>query len=254
MFLVKKFISALLMPMTVLSAALLGGLLLAWSGRRPHAARLVLTIASILIVLSAYGLGTRSILESLEYAYPVLDIQQARSQGVQWVVVLGGGHAPDAALPLGSQLSPASQTRLIEGIRVLRDLPGSRLLVSGGVGQRPSEAALMSAMASELGVESRRLLVEERSRDTGEQARIIRGIIGAGPCVLVTTASHMPRAMAMFRNQGIHAVPAPVGHIIHRDAPFHLSMLFPHARHLEEAEVVCHELYGLSWAWVTGRM
>ncbi len=170
------------------------------------------------------------------------------------MVVLGGGHAPDAALPLGSQLSPASQTRLIEGIRVLRDLPGSRLLVSGGVGQRPSEAALMSAMASELGVESRRLLVEERSRDTGEQARIIRGIIGAGPCVLVTPASPMPRAMAMFRNQGIHAVPAPVGHIIHRDAPFHLSMLFPHARHLEEAEVVCHELYGLSWAWVTGRM
>ncbi|HQI81088.1 MAG TPA: ElyC/SanA/YdcF family protein [Deltaproteobacteria bacterium] len=250
----KKFISALLMPMSVLSAALLGGLLLAWGERRPHAGRLVLTVASILIILSAYGLGTRSILESLEYAYPVLDIRHARSQGVQWVVVLGGGHAPEEALPLGSQLSPASQTRLMEGIRILRNLPGSRLLVSGGVGQRPSEAALMSAMAAELGVEPRRILVEERSRDTGEQALIVRGIIGAGPCVLVTTASHMPRAMAMFRKQGIHAVPAPVGHVIRRDAPFQLSMFFPHARHLEEAEVVCHELLGLSWAWVTGRM
>ncbi|MCK9263422.1 MAG: hypothetical protein M0R18_06365 [Deltaproteobacteria bacterium] len=52
--------------------------------------------------------------------------------GVQWVVVLAGGHVSNESLPVTSQLLDETLVRLAEGIRIQQNLPGARLLVSGG--------------------------------------------------------------------------------------------------------------------------
>jgi len=250
-FFLKKLVSAMLMPVTITFFLLLAGSLMAWSRHRARTGRIIITITSVILILLGYGAGTGTILEKLEYAYPVLDLKQARTDSVQWVIVLGGGHISDSRLPVGSQLSWEAQMRLVEGIRIHRNLPGSRLLFSGGkLGEPVSNAELMSRMAQGLGVDPNHIVLEDRSRDTKDEARIIKGMIGSAPCILVTSAYHMPRSMALFAGQGIHPLPAPVGHLTHRHERWRTDSFFPNARHLEKAELVLHELLGMASAWI----
>jgi uncharacterized SAM-binding protein YcdF (DUF218 family) len=56
----------------------------------------------------------------------------AETDPIKFVVVLAGGHKSDPAIPVTSQLSGESMIRLVEGIRILRESPGAKLILSGG--------------------------------------------------------------------------------------------------------------------------
>lgn len=120
----------------------------------------------------------------------------------------------DAVVVLGAG-GPALRRRLVHGVGVLRGSGAAYLLLSGGiVGGALSEAAVMRALAIKLGVEAARIIVEDRSRNTFENAvysgRII-GDRGWRRVIVVTDAYHMPRALYVFRRLGLAAVGAPVG-------------------------------------------
>ncbi len=124
------------------------------------------------------------------------------------VVVLG---APPVAAGVAG---PALSRRLAHGVDVLerRGLPF--LVVSGGeVGPPPAEARLMQALAIELGVAAARIVVEDRSRNTFENAvytgRIMRDR-GWPRVVVVTDAWHMRRALFVFARLGLDAIGEPV--------------------------------------------
>jgi uncharacterized SAM-binding protein YcdF (DUF218 family) len=128
---------------------------------------------------------------------------------MKWVVVLGGGTSSDASLPPNAPLSDATLARLVEGVRVHRQLPGSRLVLSGAdVFGWGSDAESMSALALALGVAREDIVVDAGSPDTETQARNIRQIVKGEPCVLVTSAAHMRRAIALFRKAGLDPIPA----------------------------------------------
>ena len=71
------------------------------------------------------------LIEPLEYQYPPFDIEMTEGQA-RWVVVLGGGHERDIRLPANSQLSDTTLARLVEGIRVQRLMPTSKLIRNRG--------------------------------------------------------------------------------------------------------------------------
>ena len=92
-------------------------------------------------------------IKPLELWYPpLLDISTLKD--VKWVVVLGGGHTSSPELPAECpSLDNSSLSRLVEGIRIHRELPGSKLLLSGGAVFDPvPEAVTMAAVARMLGV------------------------------------------------------------------------------------------------------
>ncbi len=111
-------------------------------------------------------------------------------------------------------LNRASFIRLAEGVRVHRLIPGSRLILSGGRGfARVSESEVMAETAVRMGVSRKDIILENKSADTEDQARLVKPIVGKGRLVLVTSAVHMPRAMALFRKAGMEPVPAPVDYL-----------------------------------------
>ncbi|MGH7255218.1 MAG: ElyC/SanA/YdcF family protein, partial [Nitrospirales bacterium] len=115
---------------------------------------------------------SKELLRSLEARYPPVTIQTLLSEpiaSVRWVVVLSGGHTPDARLPGNAQLSRASLARVVEGVRLHQALPESRLLLSGGAVFGPhQEAETMARVAELLGVDKSRIILEIESRDTAE--------------------------------------------------------------------------------------
>ncbi len=88
-----------------------------------------------------------------------------------------------------------------------------RLVLSGGSADSTSEAELMARFAVDLGVPRSAMLLEAESRSTRQNAQRVAELLRKhrlGPdVVLVTSALHLPRAMAEFRCAGLAAVDTP---------------------------------------------
>ena len=106
----------------------------------------------------------------------------------------------------------------------------------------------MAEVASVLGVDEREMVLESESRDTKDEARIIKEMVGEDRFVLVTSASHMPRSMALFRKQGMDPIPAPVGHWVKENrSGITPGAVFPGAEGLMKAERAVYEYLGIIW-------
>lgn len=246
MFILKKIITQFFMPLPFVLELLIIGVVLLWFTKRQAAAKILLTAATLLLLAMGFGILSDSALKKLENTYPPLDIEAAREAGIQWVVVLAGGHSSDASLPVTSQLAPETQVRLNEGIRIYRRLHGARLLVSGGrVFDPKTSAELMAKLARELGVNPGDIVLEDTSQDTDDEARLIEPMLGKQRFILVTSASHMPRSMALFTARGMQPIPAPVCHYIHEDEKTSPGDFFPMLLKIHNCEIVIHETLGL---------
>lgn len=166
---------------------------------------------------------------------------------IRYIVVLGGWHKTNNLVPLSSQISQDSLLRIIEAIIILRQNPGSRLLLSGTVPQDDSQsnASIMAHLAMQLGVPPQAILLEERPLDTKDEAKFIKETIQQAPFILVTSALHMHRAMQLFHKQGLSPIPAPVNYTILTNIPF---SLIPDAIALQSSEKSIHEYLGIIWA------
>lgn len=255
MFLLKKIITQFFMPLPIVAGMLVVGLFLLWFTGRRRAAGVLLTAATLMTLIIGYGILCDSALAGLERRYPPLDIQAARNAGVQWVVVLAGGHVSSESLPVTSQLLHETQVRLIEGIRIHRSLPGAKLLVSGGSFLDPkASATLMAELACELGVDPALIVVEDESKDTDDEAALINPIVGRRRFILVTSAYHMPRSMALFKAQGMQPMAAPVGHLILDPDYTAPRSFFPGSDKIRNCEMVVHEALGIVHAYITGKL
>jgi uncharacterized SAM-binding protein YcdF (DUF218 family) len=135
----------------------------------------------------------------------------------------GDRHAPavDAVIVLGAALEapgvggPALRRRLRHGIAAFRELNARHLVLSGGVVvHHPAEAQVMRVLALDWGVPADRLVIEDRARNTFENAlhcgRIMRAH-GWRDVVVVTDGFHLTRALYCFRRLGFPARGRGVG-------------------------------------------
>jgi uncharacterized SAM-binding protein YcdF (DUF218 family) len=167
--------------------------------------------------------------------------------------VLGGGHVSDPRLPPNSQISGGALGRLVEGVRLYKAIPGSKLLLSGGrVFDSVPEAEVLARIALLLGAKPQDILLEPDSRDTADEAEIIAKMIGREQFILVTSAAHMPRAMALFKKYGMRPLPAPTDYLDRQAQAFSPGSFFPRAASLGQVETAVHEYLGLAWAWLRG--
>ena len=174
---------------------------------------------------------------------------------IEWVVVLSGGSSSDAHLPVTGRLSHASLVRLVEGIRIHRKLLKSKLILSGGGAfNTVAEAKTMADVAVALGMNDEDIVVESESKDTKDQARLIRKIVGNNRFVLVTSASHMPRSMALFEKRGMRPIPAPIGHKVKERQNITPAIFFPSAGRIAKMEHAFYEYLGLVWAKLRGQI
>ncbi|MGR5235350.1 envelope biogenesis factor ElyC [Vibrio alfacsensis] len=245
MFELKKVVTALVMPLpALLLIGLLGLALISFTTRRKTGCFVVL-ISFIGIFLAAFQPVSTKLLMPLEREYKAF---LPSSETIDYVMVLGNSHVVDDEIPPTSQLSRAALMRLTEGIRVLRMYPGAKLILSGYAGgSEISHARMMANVALALGVAKSDIILLEDAKDTWEEARQAAAFVKQKEVVLVTSASHMKRALYEFHAAGIKPIPAPTNFLaideIHQ--PWHKYS--PKARYLEQTEIYWHEYLGGLW-------
>ncbi len=255
MFLFKKILSPFLFPLPLCVEILLAGILLLWFTKKQSWGKSMATLGAVLLVLLSCGFVTGDMLRRLEQQYPPImenrgtPVPADSPDAVKWIVVLGGGNIPDSRIPVISRLTEASLVRLAEGIRLYRENPGSKLLLSGGpVFGECSDAEIMVAAASLLGVPDEDMAAETKSRDTEEEAVAIAPIVGEQKFLLVTSASHMPRAAALFRKRGMHPIAVPVGQSGAGGG------FYPSPAGLRKATTLFYEYLGIAWSKLRSRI
>lgn len=125
------------------------------------------------------------------------------------IVVLGGG--VERNTKAGDNLSDATLRRLLTGVQIYQKTK-MPILVTGGslTGLRP-EALIMKDYLVSLGVPEEKITVEDRSRNTYENAFFTREKIGDVPIILVTDSIHMRRAVSTFKSFFQSVTPYPAG-------------------------------------------
>ena len=258
MFLFKKIVGPLLFPLPVGSLLLLVGLGLLWFTKKQKAGKIFVTSGTFLLLSLSYGLLAPFTLKPLERRYaPLLSPASVHSpeSPMKWVVVLGGGGFYSPQLPSGNQLSSASLARLHEGIRLQRQIPGSKLILSeGNIFQSGAIADLMGKAAQDMGVSADSMVLERQSSDTEGQAQMILPIVGQDRFILVTSASHMPRSMALFEKIGMNPIAAPTDFSYSATETLRPSLFYPSTRELRKAELAIHEYLGIAWGKLRGKL
>jgi uncharacterized SAM-binding protein YcdF (DUF218 family) len=256
MFVFKKTVSQLFFPVPLCLELLLAGLLLIWFTKRQRTGRALATLGVVLLALLSHSAVADLLLLPLESAYlpwsqPAPPTAGTGRESCNWVVVLAGGYTPDERLPLSSRPGGSTLARLVEGIRVHQSLPGSQLLLSVGDGVTPdNEAESMTRLAEMLGAAPGRVCLIRGARDTQEEMHAIQRRVGSEPFVLVTSASHMPRAMAWAHSTGLNPTPAPTDYRGHRKSWQSPGDFFPDAEGLRCSERAIYEYLGWAWAKV----
>ena len=135
--------------------------------------------------------------------------------------MLGGAVDPALSLSYGETVFNSAVTRVLAGIAVARRHPEAKLALIGGeggfvpVGLAESRATL--GFVIEQGIAPERVILEERSRSTHENAVYAKELIRPAPganWILITSAYHMPRAVAAFDGVGWPVIPYPVDYRI----------------------------------------
>jgi len=260
MFWAKKLVTALILPVPLSVEMMLAGLCLLLLTRRKRAGKVLLGTGVALLTLLSCNVISRPLLMLFEHSYPPLSEQrlaewaQSHSAGqTRWIVVLGGGHAAHPALPATGKIGYRTMIRLAEGIRLYRKVPGSKLLLTGGTTlDQATDAEIMDEVARSLGVPAQDIVVEKDSHDTADQARILREILADRQFILVTSAGHMCRSMALFGRQGMRPIPAPIGYQTHRGTGVGVADFLPSLGGLTKATRVFYEAIALLWAKMRG--
>ena len=254
MFLLKKILTPFFLPVAFCIEILLLGTILLWFTRWQKTGKVIVAIGLIVLTGMSYGPISDALLRPLEYKYPPL-LKSDHLTQVKWVVVLGAGHVSNPQIPLTSQISTSALFRLVEGIKLYRERPGRKLILTGGVIFDPiPHARVLANIAQAIGVDEQDLVLEDNSMDTKDEARFIRELVREDKFILVTSATHMPRSMALFRNQGMEPIPAPAGHIVKKRQGLTPGMFFPNAGELNQTERAVYEYLGMAWARFRGQI
>ena len=251
-----KIVSRLLFPVPIICEVLIVGLALLWFTRRQKAGKIVVTAGTFMLLALGCGPISAIFLRTLEHRYPPVQpasLQAAAGKlaGSTCIVVLGSGFSPDPTVDLDSHLSQDGVVRLLTGIQLCRQATSCKLILSGGP---PAAAETMRKIALSMGIEQKDMVLEQHSRNTEEEARFLQPTLGAHPFLLVTSASHMPRAMGLFRKLGMKPIAAPTGYLAATSRSLSPDHFYPSSGGLSMAERAVYEYLGMAWEKLLGQL
>ena len=193
--------------LVILSA--LGAMLLFTRWRR--FGRAAVAIGAIGLLMVGFSPLGKLIVRPLEDRFPQARLHAA--EAVDGIIVLGGG----IGFTRGQIAFNEAGGRLTAGIELAKRHPRARLVFAGGEGalvlEGRTEAEAAEALFRLAGIASERLVMENRSRNTRENALFTRELVQAKAgerWLLVTSAFHMPRAVGCFRAAGFDVEAHPV--------------------------------------------
>ncbi len=256
---IQKIVARCLFPLPLSTGLILLGLILLGFARGRKAGRRLIVAGTVLLLVFSSVFTSRVLQRPLERRHaccldPVAALEARRQDtafrsATVWIMVLGTGYHPDPRLPATSRVSSGFLARFLEGVRLHRAVPRSRLLVSipGTAASKQEKRRYLDELAQLAGLPPKALELLELSRNTKEEAAAAAPVVGSQPFFLVTEAVHMPRAMLIFESAGLAPIAAPVGYTSgkHPFTDLNAVSLFPSAGGLGGTERAVYEYLGL---------
>lgn len=247
LFLLKKVIGALIMPINIILFLLV--LSLVAYRAKSRAGFVCLALATSTLLLSALPVFSNWVMAPIENDYEAFSLS---SRPVDYIVVLGCGHKVNPALPATSQLNTCSLQRLVEAMRVFRLHPQATIITSGAAfNQQYSNAHIVKQALISLGIPAHKIMTENFPKDTEEEAELISARVKGKNVVLVTNSDHMPRAMKYFQALGVEPIAAPAGRWANtRLAKTHWTAFIPSSSKMVQTTNAWYESVGRFVQWL----
>ncbi len=212
-FFLSKILGFFALPSNLLIVVGIIGLLLLCTRYTRLGSWLVVTSLVLIAIAGLSPLGNALIIP-LEDRFPPWDSSRGPPTGI---IVLGGAVTPDVSAARSAVALNEAAERITATAELARRYPDARIIFSGGssalIVDEPVEAAIAVREFEALGIAHERITAEEQSRNTVENAVFSRLLANPKPgerWLLVTSAYHMPRAIAVFRAAGFPVEAYPV--------------------------------------------
>jgi uncharacterized SAM-binding protein YcdF (DUF218 family) len=255
-FVLAKIFGFFALPSNILiSLGLVGVLLMAT--RFARAGRRVAVTALILLAIIGLSPFGNAIVLPLEQRFPPWDAARGAPIGI---ICLGGAVDTVVSPVRGEVALNEAAERMTAIAELARRYPDARIVFTGGSGRflydGVTESELAARLFASFGIAKERITLEDKSRDTLENARFTRELVKPKPgerWLLVTSAHHMPRSVALFRAEGFSVEAFPVDYRT-RGAIDMLRPFSPLSDGLRRTDTAMREWVGLFMYWASGRI
>lgn len=253
-FILSKTVAVLLLPSNILIAIGIAGVVFVCTPWR-RLGQGLMVISLVLLAFAAF-LPVGAVLEHvLESRFPPWDPSRGPPDGI---IILGGAINPALSRAYGATQLNENGERITAIAKLARQYPNARIVYSGGDGSlfadAGREADYLYPLLDTFGVPRQRVLLEDRSRDTYENATFTKQLVKPKPgerWLLVTSAWHMPRAVGCFRRIGFPVEAYPVDW--HTRPRLQLSLSRKFGGGLAGLDTAVHEWLGLLVYRIAGR-
>jgi uncharacterized SAM-binding protein YcdF (DUF218 family) len=226
LFILKKIISAFIMPLSFGLLLLLFGTIYLYIGKI-KLSKILISISFIVLFCISYVPFSNFLIEPLETKYKKLQIIP---KDVKYILLLGGDF----------------ENRAWEALRLYHKIEDAKIITSGYAGRSfVSEAEKAAKLLKDVGVKEDDILIHSSPKDTKEEAIKIKEILKNKKFILVTSSYHMPRAIELFKKEGLNPIPAPTDFKI-KVSDEYLSS--PKGNNISKSQQAWHEYLGLIWS------
>jgi uncharacterized SAM-binding protein YcdF (DUF218 family) len=237
---IKSFIKFIVLPYGIFYMLLIVGLFFLYK-KKCFKAKIFLTMFFVLFTVFSYPPLTNLFITHLEETYPKYDYNNK----VSYIHVLGGGFKVDPFQPTSSLVGSSSAKRILEGVIIHKKMPNSKLIITG----RIKYGDMYTKLAMELGVKKEDIIIYKDAKDTKEEAEFTKSIVGTNQkFALVTSASHMPRAIILFESLGLKPIAAPTDFKKYYFTTYFATL---NVASIEALQIAVKEYLGILWAKIT---
>jgi uncharacterized SAM-binding protein YcdF (DUF218 family) len=254
-FVASKLYWMFLSPISLLLIAAILGVLFS-EGRHARTGRASAIGAIILLAAAAMTPVGLLLAAPLEDRFPQPPPDMPPPTGI---IVLGGAVNGAASTARGQTVFDEGE-RVVEAAILAKRYPNARVIFTGGSGSLipvvSTEALEARKLMADLGADPARVTLEERSRNTAENARFTAALVHPDPSqrwLLITSAFHITRSMGVFEKAGFNVIAYPVAYRT-PGAGRGLLWDFDPARNLRIFEIATREWVGLAAYRATGRI
>lgn len=239
-----KFGASFILPPGIFIVFFMVCAIFLWNKARRLAA--VMMVATVVFYLLTMPLFADALLSTLENRHAPLNEVSG-----DVIIMLGGGatsDTPDLGGAVGN-LSGSAANRLLLAARLEKLLDVPVILAGGQVySDTGREAIIAKRMLIELGVDEGRILIDDQSLNTKQNAQNVHKLLAEHHFdrpILITSAFHMERSLLNFAKEGVAAVPFPADYQTNRNNDFYFNKLAPSAEAFKNSCIFFREWLGI---------
>ena len=240
-FFLKKFISFFIEPYGTFLTLFLLSLIFLWL-KKYNLAKKILTFSFFYFLLLSYPIFSNFLISNLENKYKPYKY----NKDISYIHSLGCGHNDDISMPYSAMIYDGCLKRVIEAVVIYNKTNNAKIIFTGGVDltHKYSTSYINKKLALELNVPKQDIIISQKEKDTKDEAYFAKKIIKNKKFVLVTSATHMPRAMLIFKNQHLHPIPAPTDF---KKKQIKSYFKMPSLTAFKNSQIAIHEYIGIIW-------